>query len=65
MPCMCWYEPDEKNKKIFKSLCQQLVDHIKLLNKTEDAYGCRIDDAQKLLDHLYYGQCDEKSKNEK
>ena len=54
MPCMCWYEPDDDEKKEFKSLCQSLVDLIKRVNKKGDAMGsCTLKSAHELIDHLY------------
>ncbi len=53
MPCMCWYEPSDEQKVIFKMLCQQVVDHIKKCNKHEDAIGIDVRHAQELIAHLY------------
>ncbi len=58
MPCMCWYEPKDRDKKIIKDLCVQLTDKIKELRKEGDPIGCEFDDVIKLLTHLYTGQCD-------
>jgi len=61
MPCCCWYDPGKENQKIMKDLCVMLVDHLKKLSKNGDPLGCEIQDAHKLIDHLYFGNCDEKS----
>lgn len=53
MPCMCWYDPPDEKRKEFKMYCSHLVELIKLLNKDGDALGCTIQDAHKLIDHLY------------
>ena len=62
MPCMCWYEPDEEEKKKFKNLCQQIVDLIKEVDRKGDAMGsCTLTSAHELIDHLYNpSKCKEK-----
>ena len=60
MPCMCWYDPPEESKKQIKDLCKQLIDIIKDLSKNGDPLGCDLYSVQKLLDHMYYDNCDEK-----
>lgn len=62
MPCTCWYDPGEGPKRLIKSHCQQIVDEIKRLEKEGDPIGVSLKDAQKLLEHLYIGKCDEKEK---
>ena len=53
MPCSCWYEPSEENKRIFKMLCQNVVDHIKECNDFGDPLGIDVKHAQELIAHLY------------
>jgi hypothetical protein len=53
MPCMCWYTPDKGSQKKFKELCEELVLHIKSLERNGDPDCCTIDDAVKLIRHLY------------
>lgn len=61
MPCMCWYTPGNADQKHFKDLCVQLVDLIKRLEKDGDPTSCTLNDAHKLLNHLYRPEsCDEK-----
>jgi hypothetical protein len=60
MPCMCWYHHDEKSLQFIKNCCQLIVNEIKALEKEGDPIGCKLKDAQKLLEHLYTGKCDEK-----
>ena len=63
MPCMCWYNPPEESKRLIKSLCQQIVDEIKRLEKEGDPVGVSIEEAKKLLEHLYdTSRCEEKPK---
>lgn len=62
MPCTCWYDPPEKDKAEFKKLCAAVVKFIKEENKIGDAQGIDVPSAQKLIDHLYTGKCDEKEK---
>lgn len=52
MPCMCWYDPPEESKKLIKSLCQQLVDEVRRLERYGDPSGCTIQDVKQLIDHL-------------
>lgn len=59
MPCSCWYDPGEEPKRLIKNLCQQIVDEINRLEKIGDPMGVSLKDAQKLLEHLYTGTCDE------
>ncbi|HJU78099.1 MAG TPA: hypothetical protein VJ599_00855 [Nitrososphaeraceae archaeon] len=64
MPCMCWYDPSKEDKKIFKMLCQQVVDHIKACNKDGDPIGISVRDAKELISHLYNpDMCTEKKEN--
>ncbi len=63
MPCMCWFQPDNETKRNLKNLCQQIVCEIKRLEKIGDPIDCELKDMHKLLDHLYYDNCDEKPKN--
>jgi hypothetical protein len=63
MPCTCWYVPSKESEQYIKSLCQQIVDKIKSLEKEGDPIGISITDTKKLLDHLYTGECDERPKN--
>lgn len=61
MPCMCWYTPSEENKKIFKDHCIALVNHIKKLEEDGDLDCCTLNDAIKLITHLYKpSSCKEK-----
>ena len=64
MPCMCWYEPDDKRKKHLKSLCQDVVNEIKLQNSLGDpeyfGHDGGVEYVSKLIRHLYRGGCDEK-----
>lgn len=60
MPCTCYYDPDDQDKKEFKNLCVALVNKIKELRKSGGPSGCEITNAHTLLDHLYFGRCDEK-----
>jgi hypothetical protein len=60
MPCMCWYDPGEPNKKHFKMLCQGVVDLINEMEKEGDPLGISVKDAQELIAHLYNPHvCDE------
>mgnify|MGYP001567924461 CR=1 FL=1 len=52
MPCMCWYDPGEECKQRIKSLCQQLVDEVRRLEKHGDPLGVSIEGVKKLIDHL-------------
>lgn len=52
MPCMCWYTPPEESKKLIKSLCQQLVDEVRRLEKEGDPIGISIREVKELIDHL-------------
>lgn len=60
MPCMCWYEPADNDKKEIKKHCEELVRLIHRLNTIGDPLGCSLEDIKKLLEHLYYKKCDEK-----
>lgn len=61
MPCMCWYDPSDQDKKELKMLCQAVVDKVKSLSKDGDPLGCEIQDVHKLIDHLYNPpSCEEK-----
>lgn len=60
MPCMCWYQPSDSTKKKVKDLCIELVKELRDANEIGDPIGLRTDDIHKLIDHLYYGNCDEK-----
>lgn len=61
MPCMCWYEPNDEEKKKFKSLCQEIVDLIREVDRKGDATdSCTLHTAHELIDHLYSGKCPEK-----
>jgi len=53
MPCMCWYDPPERSKKLIKDCCKQIVDEIHFLRKEGDPLGCELKDVKELLDHLY------------
>lgn len=53
MPCMCWYTPSDENHKIFKEKCQNLISFIKHLEDAGDPTSCTLEDAIKLLKHLY------------
>lgn len=61
MPCMCWYHPDEPKLREFKSACQAVANLVRQANKFGDPIGMDIDDAHKLIDHLYKGKCDEQT----
>jgi hypothetical protein len=52
MPCMCWYDPPEESKKMIKSLCQQLVDEVRRLERGGDPIGISIREVKELIDHL-------------
>lgn len=61
MPCMCWYTPSDENQKIFKEYCEALVNHIKHMEKDGDPVCCTVNDAVKLIKHLYNpSSCQEK-----
>ncbi len=61
MPCMCWYEPDEQYKKQFKKMCYELVEFIREREKIGDPLDMSINDAKKLIDHIYNpNSCNEK-----
>lgn len=62
MPCMCWYDPGEEPKKEIKLHCEKIVEIIKQLELIGDPLGVSLNDAQKLLEHLYTGKCEEKEK---
>lgn len=53
MPCMCWYDPTDEDKKKFKDSVQNVVNIIRELRKIGDPRGVSIKDAHELLDHLY------------
>ena len=38
MPCMCWYEPNDEEKKQFKDLCVKLVELIKQVGVESDFF---------------------------
>ena len=59
---MCWFEPYEESKKLVKFHCQAMVDELKRLDRIGDPLGLGIDDVHKLLDHLFWGKCDEMDK---
>ena len=52
MPCMCWYNPPEASKRRIKSLCQQLVEEVRLLERKGDPIGISIREVKQLIDHL-------------
>lgn len=64
MPCMCWYNPTDSEKREFKRLCSQLVDLIKELGSSGDPLNCTIKDAHELIDHLYNPKLCDKSKKD-
>lgn len=64
MPCSCWYEPGDQRRKRFKDSCQSVVDSIKDAEKIGDPIGISLQDAKKLIEHLYTGKCDEKPKDQ-
>jgi hypothetical protein len=49
---MCWYDPPELSKKKIKTLCQQLVDEVRILEKDGDPIGISIREVKELIDHL-------------
>lgn len=62
MPCMCWYEPSDDDKKEFKKRCQSVVDYILYLKNAGDPLDCDVEAAKRLIEHLYTGKCPEKEK---
>ena len=60
MPCHCWYQPPEESQRLIKDCCQKIVNEIKRLEREGEPIGVSLPDAQKLLEHLYTGKCDEK-----
>lgn len=50
---MCWYTPSEEKQKIFKDHCEKLVKYIKELEKDGDPDCCTVNEAVKLIKHLY------------
>lgn len=60
MPCTCWYDPPEGSKRIIKDAVKTVVDEVKIISKDDDPLGFTIEDVKKLMDHMYYGNCDEK-----
>ena len=65
MPCSCWYEPHETDKKEFKRLCCDLVKFIRDSEKIGDPLGISLKHAKELLDHLYNPEsCKENPKHE-
>lgn len=63
MPCMCWYDPSDEDKKYIKDRCVELVEKIKYLQSQGDPLGCELEDIKSLLDHLYTGKCKEKEES--
>lgn len=64
MPCMCWYDPEEEDKKYIKDRCVEIIAKVRKLNKIGDPLGCNICDVHELLDHLYDpSKCKEKKWN--
>ena len=61
MPCTCWYNPPEAEKKLIKFRCEQIVRQIKDLEKHGDPIGISLESVKELLDHLYTGKCDERA----
>lgn len=53
MPCICWFEPQEEDKKILKQLCQQVVDKVKSMENIGDPIGMDIESVKILIEHLY------------
>lgn len=61
MPCMCWYEPSDDDKKAIKDACLHLVELVKSLKSSGDPRGYQMSDIHKLLDHLYNPEiCEER-----
>jgi uncharacterized membrane protein YvbJ len=61
MPCTWWYTPSNENQKIFKDHCVTLVNYIKELEKDGDPVCCTLNDAVKLISHLYNpSSCEQK-----
>jgi hypothetical protein len=50
---MCWYTPDKGSQMHFKTICEQLVQFIKYLERQGDPDCCTLKDAHELIDHLY------------
>ena len=53
MPCMCWYDPSEKSKKIIKDSCVAIIQELKEMDKEGDPIGYQLRDVKELLDHLW------------
>jgi len=62
MPCSCWYEPHDLDKRKFKKMCVELVEFIKSKEDLGDPAGISIKDAKELIDHIYDpSSCGERS----
>lgn len=65
MPCMCWFNPSEEDKRYIRDRCIEIVHKIKELEKIGDPLHCDLKDIHVLLDHLYSPKsCIEKFTNE-
>jgi hypothetical protein len=61
MPCICWYTPNSEDQKKFKEHCERLVELIKEFEKNGDPDCCTVNDAVRLIKHLYNpSSCEEK-----
>lgn len=58
---MCWFEPPEEHKRYVKLLCRNIVNAIKNQERDGDLLSFGIKDVHTLIDHLYTGECDEKT----
>jgi hypothetical protein len=64
MPCYC--DPDKKEldeaKAQIRKRAVEIVDIIKRITHPTDRYTQELIYAMKLIEHLYTGDCDEKTK---